>query len=197
MPPRQWSPPAPKPSGSPAAGPTEASTPSRREWGVVEWLVSFVYCMLFFGIIAGVAKSRFPIDLGLFLFFTNEGLIEWVLRKVGIRLVPDSVGATFVKTFVWMAGLSILLPRWRDSTPAWLSPLLPPDGSWSVIATAALGFAVLVVVATMIVRRMLPWFGIEIARDSLAWTMTEAVVVFAMLGLVLLLLSTPLLSDWR
>src|SRR5689334_15349611 len=95
MPPRKWSPPA-----------TEAT---RAEWGVVEWIVSLVYCMLFFGVIAAVLQSRFPLDLGLFLFFTSEGLTEWVLRKVGIRLVPDSLGATFVKTFVWMAGLSILL----------------------------------------------------------------------------------------
>jgi hypothetical protein len=43
---------------------------------------------------------------------------------------------------------------------------------------------------------VLPWVGIEIARDSLAWTITEGLVGFATLGLLFLLLSTPVVSDW-
>jgi hypothetical protein len=42
---------------------------------------------------------------------------------------------------------------------------------------------------------VLPWFGIEIARDSRAWAITEGLVGFAMLGLLFLLLSTPMVSD--
>ena len=188
MPPRKWSPPAKAPSGGPAADTADASTPSPRpQWGVVEWIVSFVYYMLFFGVIAGFMHSRFPIDLGLFFFFTNEGLIEWALRKVGIRLVPDSLGATFVKTFVWMTGLSLLLAKWQESAPAWLSSWLPPDASWSVLAAAALACAVLVVGATAVVRRLLPWFGIELARDSMAWTITQGLIGVAILGLMALL----------
>ncbi len=197
MQPREWSPPAIKPSRGPAADPAEASARSpRAQWGALEYVVSFMLYMLFFGVIAGLLRSRFPIDLGMFFFFTNDGLIEWVLRKVGIRLVPDSLGATFVKAFVWVAGASILFAHWKDSAPAWLSTWLPPNVSWFVIAGAALGCAVLKAVSTAFVRRVLPWVGIEIARDSLAWTMTEGLLGFAMLGLLFLLLSTPVVSDW-
>jgi hypothetical protein len=124
--PREWSPPPIEPSRGPAAAASEASAQSpRAQWGVLEYFVSFVIYMLFFGVIAGLLRSRFPIGLGMFLFFTNDGLIEWVLRKVGIRLVPDSLGATFVTAFVWVAGASILFAPWKDSAPAWMSSWLP------------------------------------------------------------------------
>jgi hypothetical protein len=197
MQPREWSPPAIKPSKGPAAAPPEASARSpRAQWGVLEYFVSFVIYMLFFGVIAGLLRSRFPIGLGMFLFFTDDGLIEWALRKVGIRLVPDSLGATFVKAFVWVTGASILFAHWKDSAPAFLSSWLPPDMPWSSVAGAALGCAVLNAISTAFVRRVLPWVGIDIARDSLAWTATEGLVGFAMLGLLFLLLSTPMASDW-
>jgi hypothetical protein len=197
MQPREWSPPpAVAPQGA-AADPPEASARSRRpQWGALEYFVSFIYYMVFFGIIAGVSRSRFPIDLGIFLFFTNDGLIEWALHKVGIRLVADSLGATFVKAFVWVTGASILFTVWKASAPAWLSSWLPPDMAWSAIAGAALGCAVLNAIATGFVRRVLPWVGIKIVRDSLAWTIIEGLVGFAMLGLLFLFLSTPLVSDW-
>ena len=195
MQPREWTPPATE--RRPAAAPSEASAPSpRSQWGALEYFVSFVFYMLFFGVIAGLSRSRFPIDLGMFLFFTNDGLIEWVLRKVGIRLVPDSLGATFVKVFVWMTGVSILFAHWKDAAPAWLSWWLPSNAPWSLIAGLALGCAVLNAVSTAIVRRVLPWVGIRIARDSLTWTITEGLVGFATLGLLFLLLSTPVISDW-
>ncbi len=194
MQPREWSPPPIEPTRAPAAAPPEASTRAQR--GTLEYLVSFVFYMLFFGVIAGLLRSRFPIDLGIFLFFTNDGLIEWALRKVGIRLVPDSLGATFVTAFVWVAAASILFAHWQDSAPAWLSSWLPPNLSWSAIAGAVLGCAVLKAISTAFVRRVLPWAGIKIARDSLAWTITEGLVGFAMLGLLLLLLSTPIVSNW-
>jgi hypothetical protein len=197
MQPREWSPPAIRPSQKPTAAPAVASTRSPRpEWGALEYLVSFVFYMLAFGIIAGLLRSRFPIDLAMFLFFTNDRLIEWVLRKVGIRLVPDSLGATFVKAFVWVTGASILFANWTDSAPAWLSSWFPSNAPWSLIAGAALGCAVLQAISTALVRRVLPWIGIEITRDSLAWTITESLVGFAMLGLLFLLLSTPAVSDW-
>ena len=196
MQPRKWSPPAIEPSQGPAADPSEAlARPPRPQWGALEYVVSFMLYMLFFGVIAGLLRSRFPIDLGMFFFFTNDGLIEWVLRKVGIRLAPDSLGATFVKAFVWVTGASILFAHWRDSAPAWLSPWLPPNLSWSLIAGAALGCAGLNAISTAFVRRVLPWVGIEIARDSLAWTITEGLVGFAMLGLLFLLLSMPVVSS--
>ncbi len=194
MEPREWSPPAIEPTRSPAAAAPEASPRAQR--GALEYLVSFVSYMLFFGVIAGLLRSRFPIDLGMFLFFTNDGLIEWALRKVGIRLVPDSFGAAFVQAFAWVTGASIVFAHWKDSVPAWLSSWLPSDALWPFIFGAALGCSVLNTISTAFVRRVLPWFGIKIARDSLAWTLTEGLVGFAMLGLLFLLLSTPVASNW-
>jgi hypothetical protein len=193
MQPRKWSPPAIEPKG-PAADPSARSL--HPQWGVLEYVVSFTYYMLFFGVIAGLLRSRFPIDLGMFFFFTNDGLIERVLHKVGIRLVPDSLGATFVKAFVWVTGASILVAHWKASAPTWLSSWLPPDMPWSVIAGVALGCAVLNAISTAFVRRVLPWVGIETARGTLAWTIIQGLVGFAMLGLLVLLLSTPVVSDW-
>ena len=193
MQPRKWSPPAIEPAQGPDPSKASARSP-RRQWSALDYVVSFVFYMLLFGVIAGLLRSRFPIDLGMFFFFTNEGLIEWVLRKVGIRLVPGSLGETFVMAFVWVTGASILFAHWKDSAPAWLS-WLPPNAPWSLIAGAALGCAVLKAMSTAFVRRVLPWVGIEIARDSLAWTITEGLVGFAMLGLLVLFLSTTVISD--
>src|SRR5258708_23684214 len=138
--PREWTPPVIEPSRGPAADPSEASARSpRAQWGALEYLVSFVFYMLFFGVIAGLLRSRFPIGLGMFLFFTNDGLIEWVLRKVGIRLVPDSLGAPFVEAFVWVGGAAIFFAHWKVAAPPWLSSWLPPNMPWSLIAGAALG----------------------------------------------------------
>ena len=44
-------------------------------------------------------------------------------------------------------------------------------------------------ISTAFVQRVLPWFGIAIARDSRAWTVTEGLVGFATLGLLYLLFS--------
>ena len=197
MQPRKWTPPAVEPSQGPVANPSEASARSpRSQWGALDYVVSFMSYMLFFGVIAGLLRSRFPIDLGMFFFFTNDGLIEWVLRKVGIRLEAGSLGATFVEAFVWITGASILLAHWQESVPAWRSLLPPTNAPWSLIAGAALGCAVLKAISTALARRVLRWVGIEIARDSLAWTITEGLAAFAMLGLLILLLSMPEISDW-
>ncbi len=197
MPPREWSPPIIKPSHDSAANSSNASAGSpRSEWGVLEYGVSFICYMLFFGVIAGLLRPRFPVDLGLFFFFTNDKLIERVLSGVGMRLVPDSLGATFVEAFVWVTGVSILFAHWKDSAPVWLSSWLPPNAPWSLIASAAVGCAVLMVISKAVVSKVLPWVGIEIARDSRAWTITQGLVSLAVLALLSLLLSTAAVSDW-
>jgi hypothetical protein len=53
----------------------------RPEWGTLEYFVSFVFYMLFFGVIAGLSRSLFPIGLGMF-FFTNEWLHEHLCERV-------------------------------------------------------------------------------------------------------------------
>jgi hypothetical protein len=172
-----------------AADSSDASGRSRRsQWGALEYVVSFVFYMLFFGLIAAFLRSRFPIDLGLFLFFTNDELMEWALRKVGIRLVPESLGATFISAFVWVTGASILLVRWSASAPAWLSSIVPPNPPpWHFISGAALGCALLAAISTAVVGKLLPWAGIKIAPGSVPWKITGGLVGFGILGLVFLL----------
>jgi hypothetical protein len=96
------------------------------------------------------------------------------LRKVGIQLVPDSLGEAVVSAFVWVSGLSILFTHWKNAAPAWLTLWLRADAPWSLVGVAALGCAVLTAISTAVVTRALPWFGIEINRESLAWTITGA-----------------------
>ena len=72
----------------------------------------------------------------------------------------------------------------------------PPDALWSFIFGVALGCCVLKTISTAFVRRVLPWAGIKIARDSLAWTVTEGLVGFAILGLLFLLLSRTEVPHW-
>ena len=186
---RKWSPPAMAPAQGQAADPTDASGRSRRShWGILEYVVSFVFYMLFFGLIAALLGSRFPIDLGLFFFFTNDEMIEWALRKVGIRLVPESLGATFISAFVWLTGASILFTRWKGSAPAWLSSFVPPSPApWYFIAGVAFGCAALVTVSTAAVGRLLPWFGIEIAPGSVTWEITRGLIGLGIVGLLALL----------
>jgi hypothetical protein len=191
MPPREWSPPVlDLRRGSPATSAEAPARSPRTEWGVLHDVVSFVFTLVFFGVIAGMLRLRFPIDLGLFLFFTDRELIERTLRRVGIELVPDTLGASFVEAFVWVTGATILFARWKHDMPAWLSSGFPAHASWSLIAGAALGCALLKVSATAFVRRALPLIGIELPRDSLAWTIAEGLLALALLGLCLLLLRT-------
>jgi hypothetical protein len=156
--------------------------------GALYYFVWFVYCMLFFGLIAGVLKSRFPIELGLFVFFTNNDLIAWAFRKVGIQLAPESLGANFIGAFVWVTGAAILLTRWKESAPAWLTANMPPDPPpWSYIAATAFACALLSTISTVFVRQLLPKVGIKIAPDSKTGTMIRGLVGVAILGLMLLL----------
>ncbi len=185
MEPRKWSPPAMAPSQGKVADSPDTSGQSRRSsWGALEYIESFVCSMLSFGLIAALLRSRFPVDLGLFFFFTNDELIEWALRKAGIRLVPESFGATFISAFVWVTGATMLLAGWKASAPAWLSSIVPPDPApWHFIAGAALGCAALATTSTVIVRNLLPRIGVAPG----AWNTTRHLIGFGILGLLFLL----------
>jgi hypothetical protein len=76
MQPRKWSPPTIEPSQAPPR-PTRTRRHDRpaANDGALEYVVSFTYYMLFFGVIAGLLRSRFPIDLGMFSFFTSGRLM--------------------------------------------------------------------------------------------------------------------------
>ena len=177
---REWLAPARRPLQD--AQSTDASGQSKPQ-GVVEHAVRLMFSMIFFGVIGLWFSSWFPVALGLFFFFTNDEFIEWVLQKVGIRLVPDTLGPEFIKAFVFFTGLWALLIYWKDSAPAWL---LPPNASWPLVAGAALFCAALKVVSVAVVKKMLPQFGIEIAPGRQSWAIL--VVLGMLIGLAILAL---------
>jgi hypothetical protein len=183
---REWSVPAGEASQGQAGQSSDASELSR-PWRSVEFVVRFMFCMMLFGAIGVLVSSWFPVALGLFLFFTNDELIEWLLWKVGIRLVPDTLGPEFIKAFVFLFGLWTLLAYWKDSAPAWLSPWIPPDASWYFIGGAAFGCAVAKIISVAIVRKLLPQFGIEIAPARQGGAILA--VLGMLIGLVVLALS--------
>jgi hypothetical protein len=180
---REWSVPAREPSQGGQS--SDASGPSR-PWGGREFVTHFIFLMVVFGLIGFFFSSWFPSALGLFLFFTNDDFIEWLLQKIGIRLVPDTLGPEFIKAFVFLFGLWTLLVAWKDSAPAWLLPRIPPSDSWYIIGGGALFCAVLKIISVAVVRKLLPQFGIEIApgRQNLA----ILVVLGMLIGLALLVL---------
>jgi hypothetical protein len=164
--------------------------------GGIEFVVRFIFDMVFFGLIGAFFSSWFPIGLGLFLFFTNDEFIEWVLQKIGIRLVPHTLGSTFIRAFVFFTGLGALLAYWKESVPEWLSPWMPPTASWSLIGGVALLVAVATTISTAVIRKLLPRLGIEITPTGLGWATIEALIGLGMLGMLALLASTSMVSDW-
>jgi len=134
----------------PARGATE--DPPR----AIVFLAKFIIYMVFFGFLSTLAGSRFPICLGLFLFFTSDEFVEWVLETSGIRLVPHTPGPEFIKVFVFTFGWGLLLGAWRDATPPWLMPWLPPNASWPFIARVALLLAAAAAIAAAIAGMVAP-----------------------------------------
>jgi hypothetical protein len=154
----------------------------------------FIGYTIFFGIIGLLLSSWFPLGLGAFLFFTNDEFIEWVLQKIGIRLVPDTLGSEFIKAFVFLTASVALLTYWKESAPAWLLPWIS-TASWPRIVGAALLCAVLATISTAVVRKLLPRIGIEITPNSLGWTITKGLIGLSVLGILVLLASTSMVSD--
>ncbi len=119
---------------------------------------------IFFGVIAGLFQSRFPLALGAFLFVADERFIAWTLAKIGVRFIPDSLGLAFIDTFVFFAGAWILITTWKESAPAWL---LPPVGSpWLPIAITAFACAVINSLSAMTVKKLLPRLGIALTPNG-------------------------------
>lgn len=177
---RQWSVPADGSSQRQAGQSSDASESTRAK----EYVGRLLSNLIFFGVIGLLFSSWFPTALGLFLFFTNDEFIEWALRTIGIRLVPDTLGPEFIKALVFLFGLWTLLAYWKDSAPEWLSPWLPPDASWYFIGGAALFLAALKVVSVSVVKKLLPQIGVEIAPNRQGWAML--VVLGMLIGLAML-----------
>lgn len=175
---RRWTPPpaAPRPVKAPQiSDATGAPPPAAR------WFARFVLSMAFFGALSALFSSSFPISLGLFLFFTDDDFIEWACRAVGIQLVPDTFGAVFVKTLVFLIAVTVVLACWQDSLPAWL-PGGPPPGAarWAFVGGGALFIAALSSASAALMRIVLP----EIRRPSQAWTLTRAVIALLIFGML-------------
>jgi hypothetical protein len=174
---RARSAPQPQAAASPAAA--EPSDKSAKEY-----VADFIARMILFGLIGLVFQSRFPLYLGAFFFLTDGAFVEWVLRKAGIR---------FVSWFGW----GTLLASWKASAPVWLMPWMPPNGSWSFIGATALLLGIIEAIASVIMRRVLPWFGLRIRPDSLAWTPIQLLIGLGLLApLILFDYSTSTITRW-
>lgn len=147
---------------------------------------AFGYTVLF-GIIALLFQSRIPLYLGAFVFLTDGERIERALATLGIRLEPDRIGPDIIKGFVSLFGWFALLASLKGSAPVWLAPWLPPAESWSFIAGIAVVLAIVEAVATLAMRRALPWLGHTIRPDSLTWATIKLVVALGALALLVLL----------
>jgi hypothetical protein len=179
-----------EPSQSQTGGSPEGEPSPARQRDGSYFLGVFVVYLIFFSLVGAVFSSPLPAAFGAFLFLTDGELTEWGLRKIGIRLVHGKLGPEFIKFFVFLIGLSVLLVSLRESAPGWLSSWLPSRVSWSDLAVAALGGAVLSTVSSAIKRALRD--GIGFRRDSLSWT----VLGFAGLGLSAVLVSLLLFSRW-
>jgi hypothetical protein len=154
----------------------------------MEYVVRLIFNLMFFGAIGFWLSSWFPVALGLFLFFTNDDLIEWALCKAGIRLVPDTLGPEFIKAFVFLFGLWLLLAYWKESAPEWLLPWIPPSAPWYFVGGAAFACAVLKIISVAAVKKLLPQFGIEIAPNR------QSLAILAVLGMLIGLIALALFT---
>jgi hypothetical protein len=192
----QWSVPAGEPSQGQAGQSSDVSGRTRAR----DYVGRLIFNLIFFGVIGILFSSWFPTALGLFLFFTDDEFIEWLLRTIGIRLVPDTPGPEFIKAFVFLYGLWTLLAYWKESAPAWLLPWIPAEASWYLIGGAALFWAAIKIIPVAVVRKLLPQVGVEIAPHRQGWAIL--VVLGMLIGLVMLallifdILSTPVRYSW-
>jgi hypothetical protein len=145
-------------------------------------------CIVLSAIVALIFQSRAPFYLGAFMFLTNGERIERVLAMTGIRFEPGAIGPDIVKDFVSLFGWFVLLVSLRDAVPTWLVPQMPPaEPPWPFIAGFALAFVIVEALATRAVRRVLPWFGIEISSNGLIWATIKLVLIISLVALLRLL----------
>lgn len=168
---------APQPQAAKTTGPSRMSG-----WGILRDAFG---CAVLSAIMAFFLQSRVPFYLGAFIFLTDGERIECALATIGIRFEPGAIGPEILKGFVSLFGWFALLVSLRDSVPGWLAAWMPPaEPSWSVIADFALAFVIVEALATRAMRRVLPWFGLEISSNGLTWAMIKLVLVIGALVLL-------------
>ncbi|WP_027531002.1 hypothetical protein [Bradyrhizobium sp. WSM3983] len=168
---------APQPQAAKATGPSRMSG-----WDILRDAYG---CAVLSAIMAFFFQSRVPFYLGAFIFLTDGRRIECALATIGIRFEPGAIGPEILKGFVSLFGWFALLVSLRDSVPGWLAAWMPPvEPSWSAIAGFALAFVIVEALATRAMRRVLPWFGLEISSNGLTWAMIRLVLVIGALVLL-------------
>ncbi len=126
------------------------------------------------------------------MFFTDGQFIEWALGQVGIRIVPDTLGSQFIRTFVFLVGLGLLFAKWKDSMPAWLTPWLPFDASWPQLGAIAVAIALLALISARVTKSLLLRLGIERAPGTLTFAI-DSLIVLALLTPVF---AAPAILRW-
>jgi hypothetical protein len=134
--------------------------------------------------------------LGAFLFFTDAAFVTWALETIGIRVIPDTLAAEFIRFFVFLIGWGALLGHWNDSAPAWLLPWMPPSVSWSFLAGIALLFAFVMTISAAIMRWGLRRAGFGIKPGSLGWTTIQLLIGLGLVWLLALLDPNGAIPNW-
>lgn len=179
------------PKGEAAAVPAPSASLKSQKSGLEYAKQLFGYAVIF-GFIGILFGSWFPPALGAFLFFTDNDFIDWALQRIGIGLTPNSIGAQFVRSFVFLAGLGALIANWKDSLPAWLLPWLPFGMSWPVTAAMAAGVAVFSLFSAWVTKHLLASVGIERPTRTLTIAI-DGVMVLTLLALVFV---APMVLAW-
>jgi hypothetical protein len=187
---RTWTPPAVEPpQGQAPVAPSASPTSQQSAGGYAKKLIRYA---AFFGVIGILFRSWFPLALGAFMFFTDDQFIEWALGQVGIRIVPDTLGSQFIRTFVFLVGLGLLFAKWKDSMPAWLTPWLPFDASWPQLGAIAVAIALLALISARVTKSLLLRLGIERAPGTLTFAI-DSLIVLALLTPVF---AAPAILRW-
>ncbi|MCP3444068.1 hypothetical protein [Bradyrhizobium sp. CCGUVB14] len=163
----------------------KATEPSRMSgWDILR--DAYGYAVLS-AIIAFFLQSRVPFYLGAFIFLTDGERVEGALAMMGIRFEPEAIRPDIVKGFVSLFGWFALLVSLRDFVPGWLTAWMPPaEPSWSLIAGIAFAFTIVEALATRAMRRVLPWFGLEISSNGLTWAVMKLALALGVLALLAL-----------
>ena len=171
---RTWTPPAIAPTQSRSAAATAAGSPQQSAGVYAKKLIGDV---VLFGLISLLFRSWFPLALGAFLFFTNDDFIEWALAKGGISLVPNTFGAQFARSFIFLIALGALLANWKDALRRQgCCAFIPFNTSWLLTAATAAAIAVLTLISAWVTRNLLPRVGIQRASDTLTFAIDGAFV---------------------
>lgn len=170
----------------PAARPQPTARPGLSQPRDIALLHETIGYLVLFGIGAFVFQSRVPLYLGAFLLLNDGERLERAFAAIGIRFEAGAIGPRIVTAFASLFGWLALLSSLATFMPGWLASSMPPaNTSWSLIAIAALLFAIVDAVATHAIGRAARWIGWEDRLRGLSWATIKLVLAIGVLALLI------------